>query len=177
MTKVMKNENNAIVEKEWEKAYTEYKKECDHSHAPRLRSCTAWVYETPNYYFLRSYNTIIAFMNGLTQGFAIPIAISYGAKEEKNMRKFVAGTMKLTLATTVLVTACVLIAIPNILTALKTPDEIYDISLSYVRIILCGVVFCAIYNMCANTLRAVGDSKTPLYCLIASVIINVLLDL
>ncbi|MDD6137011.1 MAG: MATE family efflux transporter [Lachnospiraceae bacterium] len=122
-------------------------------------------------------NTIIAFMNGLTQGFAIPIAISYGAKEEKNMRKLVAGTMKLTLATTVLVTACVLIAIPNILTALKTPDEIYDISLSYVRIILCGVVFCAIYNMCANTLRAVGDSKTPLYCLIASVIINVLLDL
>lgn len=122
-------------------------------------------------------NTIIAFMNGLTQGFAIPIAISYGAKDEKNMRKYVAGTFKLTFAMTVVVTATVLLLIPNILTALKTPDEIYDIALVYVRIILCGVIFSAIYNMCANTLRAVGDSKTPLYCLIASVIINVGLDL
>lgn len=122
-------------------------------------------------------NTIIAFMNGLTQGFAIPIAISYGAKDEKNMRKYVAGTFKLTIATTIIVTASVLLLIPNILTVLKTPDEIYDIALGYVRIILCGVVFSATYNMCANTLRAVGDSKTPLYCLIASVFMNVGLDL
>ena len=66
MTKAIKNENNAIVEKEWEKAYNEYKEECDNSHAPRLRSCSAWVYETPNYYFLRSYNTIIAFIDKTT---------------------------------------------------------------------------------------------------------------
>lgn len=54
---------NASILTEWKKAYTEYKIECDHTHAPRLRSCTAWIYETTNYYFLRSYNTIIAFID------------------------------------------------------------------------------------------------------------------
>lgn len=121
-------------------------------------------------------NTIIAFMNGLTQGFAIPIAISYGAKDEEKLRKYVAGMIKLTLAATIIITVSILLLIPNILTALQTPSEIYDVALDYERIILCGICFCAIYNMCANTLRAVGDSKTPLYCLIAAVFVNVGLD-
>ena len=69
---------NAIVEKEWEKAYAEYKKECDHSHAPRLRSCSAWVYESTNYYFLRSYNTIIACIDKTTDTCYDVLRMVYG---------------------------------------------------------------------------------------------------
>lgn len=78
MTKAIKNENNAIVEKEWKKAYAEYKKECDHSYAPRLRSCSAWVYETTNYYFLRSYNTIIACIDKTTDTCYDVLRMVYG---------------------------------------------------------------------------------------------------
>ena len=63
MTKAEKTLNNEIVIREFAKADYEYSKECDHSSAPRLRNCTAWVYETSNYYFLRSYNTIVAFID------------------------------------------------------------------------------------------------------------------
>lgn len=90
MTKTIKNENNAIVEKEWENAYTEYKKECGHSHALRLRSCTAWVYETPNYYLLRSYNTIIAFIVKSTDTCYDVLRLVYGytSTSAKHIAKF-----------------------------------------------------------------------------------------
>ena len=47
----------------WKEAMADYHTNCDHSYAPRLRSCTAWVYHTNNWYFLRSYNTIVAAIN------------------------------------------------------------------------------------------------------------------
>ena len=90
MTKAMKNENNAIVEKEWEKAYTEYKLECCHSRAPRLRSCTACVYETSNYYYLRSYNTIIAFIDKTTDTCydVLRLVFGYTATSAQHIAKF-----------------------------------------------------------------------------------------
>lgn len=78
MTKENKNKVNAIVEKEWEKACTEYEKECDNLHAHRLRSCSAWVYETTNYYFLRSYNTIIACIDKTTDTCYDVLRMVYG---------------------------------------------------------------------------------------------------
>lgn len=122
-------------------------------------------------------NTLIGFINGLTQGFAILIANSFGAKDEKRMRQFVAGTIILTALVTVVLTAFGETCIGGILRALSTPEDIMEASLSYVRIIISGVGFIALYNMCANTLRAVGDSKRPLYCLMAGIIINIFLDL
>lgn len=53
-------------------------RECDHLHASRLRSCKAWVYETPNYYFLRSYNTIIAFIDKTTDTCYDVLRLVYG---------------------------------------------------------------------------------------------------
>lgn len=121
-------------------------------------------------------NTIIAFINGLTQGFAIPTATSFGAKEYKKMRKFIAGTIVLTMMITVLLTGAALYFVSDILVVLKTPADIFDNAIAYVRIILVGTIFSSVYNMCANTLRAVGDSKTPLYCLIGGVLVNVGMD-
>lgn len=122
-------------------------------------------------------DTLIGFVNGLTQGFAIMIATSFGAKDEKRMRKYVAGTIILTALATVFLTVTGLFQIERILRALSTPDDIMADALSYVRIILAGIVFTAIYNMFANMLRAVGDSKTPLYCLLVAVVVNIGLDL
>lgn len=122
-------------------------------------------------------NVLIGFLSGLTQGFAIPIANSFGAKDEERMRKNVAGTVVLALSTSIVLTVCGLVWIQDILVLLHTPDDIMAAALNYVRIILIGVTFTAIYNMCANILRAVGDSQTPVYCLLTAVVLNIVLDL
>lgn len=121
--------------------------------------------------------TIIGFVGGMTQGFAIPIANSFGAKDYEKMRKYVAGTVTLTVSIALLLTMLGLLLIQQILMALRTPDDIMTDALAYVNIILTGIVFISLYNMCANILRAVGDSKTPVYCLLISVVVNIGLDL
>ena len=122
-------------------------------------------------------NTLIAFINGSTQGYSILIASSFGANDMKRMRHFVAGTMVLTACITLIITLAGVLFIEPILEFLNTPAEIMVDAVAYVRIILAGIVFTALYNMCANILRAVGDSKTPLYCLLIAVVANIVLDL
>lgn len=122
-------------------------------------------------------NTLIFFINGSTQGYSILVANSFGAKDMKRLRQFVAGTMVLTACITLIITAAGVLFIEPILEMLNTPTEIMTDAVAYVRIILAGIVFTALYNMCANILRAVGDSKTPLYCLLIAVGVNIVLDL
>ena len=122
-------------------------------------------------------NTIIGFINGLTQGFAIPVANSFGAQDFTKIRRFVAGAVILTGSAAFILTAAGEILIVDILKALNTTDEVMPYAISYVRIILGGIIFSAVYNFCANMLRAIGDSKTPLFCLMAAVFLNILLDL
>ncbi len=122
-------------------------------------------------------NTIIGFINGLTQGFAIPVANAFGAKDYKKLKKYVAGTFVLTFVSSVILTVLSLKFINNILTWLDTPGEIMPQAVAYVKIILAGIILTAVYNCSANLLRAVGDSKTSLYCLLVSVIVNIGLDL
>lgn len=122
-------------------------------------------------------HTLTVFLNGLTQGFSIMVATRYGAKDIKSIRQYVAGTIILTLVITVIITAAGLLSIEKILEFLNTPKAIMPDALSYIRIIIAGLIFTALYNMFANILRAVGDSKTPLYCLIFALVVNVGLDL
>lgn len=122
-------------------------------------------------------NTIIGFINGLTQGFAIPVANSYGAKDMERLRKNVAGAIILTLGAAVILTVLSLTYIEDILDALGTPKDIKPDALDYVNIILAGIILTAIYNCSANILRAVGNSKIPLYCLMVAVVANIFLDI
>lgn len=122
-------------------------------------------------------NTIIGFINGLTQGFAIPVANSFGAGDYKKIHRFVAGAVILTFSIAVVFTALGELFIRDILVALNTTDDIMPYAVSYVRIIIAGIIFATVYNFCANILRAVGDSKTPLYCLMIAVVLNIFLDL
>lgn len=122
-------------------------------------------------------NVIIGFVNGLTQGFAIPIANCFGAKDMDRLRKNVAGTILLTFGVAIALTILSLIFIEDILIALGTPIEIRQDSLDYVRIILAGIILTAIYNCSSNILRAVGNSKVSLYCLMVAVVANIFLDI
>ncbi len=123
------------------------------------------------------FNTMIFFINGLTQGFSILIANSFGAKDMQSLRRYVAGTMIYTAIVTVIMTVGGLVFIVPILEYLQTPAEIMEAATSYVRIIIAGIVTSSLYNMCANMLRAVGDSKNPLYCLLVAVVANIGLDI
>ena len=122
-------------------------------------------------------NMLIGFVNGLTQGFAILVANCFGAKKDREMRQYVSGTIYLTAAVSVVLTICSLFLIVPLLRMLRTPEDILPFAVDYVRIILAGIIFTALYNLCANVLRAVGDSKTPLYCLLFAVFVNIGLDL
>lgn len=122
-------------------------------------------------------NTLIGLINGLTQGFSILIAKSFGAKDMRQMRQYVAGTTILTASAAAILTTLGMSYIEDILRLLHTPEDIFPYAISYVKVILIGIAFTALYNMSANMLRAVGDSKTPLYCLLVGIFLNVILDL
>ncbi len=122
-------------------------------------------------------NTLIVFLNGLTQGFTIMVATRFGAKDAKGIRQYVAGTIILTIALTLIITIAGLVYIEPVLEFLNTPAEIMPDALAYIRVIIAGLILTALYNMFANILRAVGDSKTPLYCLLFALIVNIGLDL
>lgn len=122
-------------------------------------------------------NLLIGFINGLTQGFAIVVAKHFGAKKMKNLRRTVFGIFVLTAIAAVLLTVVGILFVNPVLNLIGTPSDLITDSVSYLRIILFGIMFSAIYNMCANILRAVGDSKRPLYCLFISIVVNIILDL
>ncbi len=122
-------------------------------------------------------NLLMGFLNGLTQGFAIITARYFGAGDRKSLRRNVAGTIILTVVFLTILTVIGIITARPMLRLLETPDEIMDKADIYLKIIIYGIGFTAVYNMCANILRAVGDSKRPLYCLFISIAINLILDI
>ena len=122
-------------------------------------------------------NLIIGFVNGVTQGFGIPISRCFGAGDYKNMRRYVAGSFIMTVAMTLILTVGALLGIEGLLHILDTPADIMEEALQYIRIIIMGTAFISLYNYSANTLRAVGESRIPLLCLAVAVILNIFLDI
>lgn len=123
------------------------------------------------------YNLIIGFANGLTNGFSVVIARYYGANDKERLSKAVAYTYILTGIFSILLTIISLIGIKPLLVLLSTPKSIIDDTTSYLVIILGTCMITMIYNMFAGLLRALGNSRTPLYFLIVSSIVNVVLDI
>lgn len=117
------------------------------------------------------------FSMGITGGFAVLPAQFFGAKDEKRLRKSVAQAILLCLFFTIILTLISLIATRPMLTMMNTPADIIDQSDIYIRTIFAGICVTILYNMCACILRALGDSKTPLYFLIISSFLNIGLDL
>lgn len=120
---------------------------------------------------------LLGFCNGVAGGFTIPIAQKFGAKNFPLMRTYVWNAAFLCVIFSVVFTAGTAILCRPILVLMKTPERIINDSVSYLRIIFLGIPFLFLYNFIANLMRSLGDSKTPLYFLIASSILNIFLDL
>ena len=114
---------------------------------------------------------------GLTSGFSILVSQKFGAKDEDGVKKAVASNIKLTAILTIIITAIALILKNPLLLMMNTPDNILNDANTYITIIFAGIFTQTAYNMAAGILRALGDSKTPLYFLIISSILNIVLDL
>lgn len=122
-------------------------------------------------------NLLIGFMNGMTLGFAVPMARFYGGKKlERLKRAFALSTGVGLFLCVVLVTVC-LLCMDSLLLFMKIEPQLMENSRSYCTILVCGLFFTFAYNLGAATLRALGNSITPLILLICSSFLNVALDI
>lgn len=115
--------------------------------------------------------------SGLAIGIGIIVAQYFGAKDEENIRMTIANSIYVLSAVAIVVSVLGIIFSPALLRLLQTPDSIMADSVLYMKTTCAGIVAIAAYNGVASILRALGDSKTPLYFLILASIINVVLDL
>jgi putative MATE family efflux protein len=120
---------------------------------------------------------VIGWLNGLTSGFAILVAQQFGAKKFSRMRHYVAMSIFLCLAFVVVMTGTLGVLNYPILRRMNTPAEIIGDTGSYMSVIYAGLITTASYNALAAVLRALGDGRSPLYFLIISGVINVVLDI
>ena len=120
---------------------------------------------------------VFCFINGLTSGFGICLGQRCGAKDEKGMRKSVAVSTILSIAFTVVLTLICCLFAHEILYLMQIPADISGEAYDYMFVVLLGTGATVFYNMISNMLRALGDSKTPLYFLVFSSILNIFLDL
>ena len=120
---------------------------------------------------------IIGFCMGVCNGFAIPVAQRFGAKDEHGMRKFVANSVWLSIIFAVVMAVLVCVFCRQILELMNTPEDIIDGSYSYIFVIFLGIPATYMYNLLSGIMRSLGDSKTPLYLLIFSSILNIVMDL
>lgn len=120
---------------------------------------------------------ILGFCNGMGMGFAVPVAQCFGAKDYRAMRRYVGNAVWVyaVIATIFTVTSAAL-CMP-ILEVTQTPPDIIDMAYQYLLVIFLGIPVQFAYNALAAIIRSLGDSKTPLYILIAASLLNIVLDL
>ena len=120
---------------------------------------------------------LVGFFNGLAMGAGVVIARYFGSKDYKALQKSIHTDVALGLVVGVFLTILGVIFTPTILTWMGTPQDVFPQSVEYFRYYFMGAVFVVMYNIFVGILHAVGDSRHPLYYLIASSLINVVLDL
>ena len=108
------------------------------------------------------YTLLTGFFNGLSLGFSVITARFYGSGEERKLKENVAGAILLGYLTAAVIITLVSVFLRSILTLLNVPPEQLDMSHSYIALLVWGMFVTLAYNLCANTLRAIGDSITPL---------------
>ena len=120
---------------------------------------------------------ILGFALGICSGFSIPIAQSFGAGDMETVRSRAGQTVWLGVIFTALITGITFFWTDEILRLTRTPEEIFDDAYRYIFIVFIGTGFTILYNLASSVLRALGDSRSPLYFLIGAVTVNVFLDL
>ncbi len=120
---------------------------------------------------------VLGFVLGLATGFCIPISQAYGAKRYEDVKQYYATALKLTVIISIILGALVTFFLHDILKLLSTPSDIYEHAYNYIMPVFAGMIGMFLYNFLSSLMRALGDSKTPLYFLIFSSILNIVLDL
>lgn len=119
---------------------------------------------------------VIGFCMGVCNGFAIPVAQRMGAGEPSKMRRYVANAAWLSVIFAVVLTTATGLLCRQILTVMLTPADIFDNAYAYIFVIFMGIPATFLYNLLAGVIRSLGDSKTPVYFLALSSVLNILLD-
>ena len=122
-------------------------------------------------------NLLVGFFVGLSSGATVIISQFYGAKQPDRVSRAVHTSIAFSIAGGIVLMVIGVAGAPWALSAMGTPDDILNHAVLYMRIYFLGVIGNLIYNMGAGILRAIGDSKRPLYFLIASCFTNIILDI
>lgn len=120
---------------------------------------------------------VLGFVTGLTAGFAVIVAQRFGAKDENGLKRSVAMNIILNVVSSVVITIISLITVNPILKLINTPESIFTNASKYISIIYIGISAIVLYNGTACILRALGDSKSPLFFLMISAVLNIILDI
>jgi putative MATE family efflux protein len=120
---------------------------------------------------------VIGFVIGLTNGFAVLVSQRFGANDKEGVKRAFASSLILSSIMAIVVTAISVVSAKPLLDLMNTPSDIMDDALSYIIIIYAGNISIIFYNMLSSILRALGDSKTPLYFLIIASMLNIVLDI
>ena len=120
---------------------------------------------------------IIGFCLGLCNGFALPVAQRFGAKDYDGLRKYVGNSAVLSVIIGGTITVFTVVFCRNILQIMDTPADIIDLSYNYIVVIFAGIPATLLYNILSSHLRSLGDSVTPVAFLILSACLNIGLDL
>ena len=121
-------------------------------------------------------NLIVGFFVGLCSGAAVVISQFYGAKDAINVRRTLHTAMIFCIAASIIVGSMGYVLSEPVLYMMKTPEEVIPDSVLYLHIYFAGTFFNLVYNMVSSILRAVGDSKRPLYVLMITCVLNIILD-
>lgn len=122
-------------------------------------------------------NMLVFFFNGFSIGASVVIGIHFGAKNKEKLHRAVETTMMATFIMCVLFTAIGCLGVKPMLRFMSTPDDVFSDATVYLRIYFAGFSGLLIYNMGSAILRSVGDTTRPLYFLILTSVLNIILDL
>ena len=120
---------------------------------------------------------ILGFLMGLTAGFTVLTSQRFGAGDMPGMRKTVGSAAVLSVIVSVVMTVISMAFMKPLLILMNTPADIFQDAYKYIMIICAGIFTQVMYNLLAGILRALGNSKTPLYFLLFSAVLNIVLDL
>ena len=115
--------------------------------------------------------------NSLGNGFAVSISQRFGADDNEGIKKYFGNAIALSAILSVVFTVLTIFLTRPVLNLTKTPDEIYSFAYNYVIVIFAGLACTVFYNLLAASLRALGDSRTPVIVLIIASVVNIVLDI
>lgn len=122
-------------------------------------------------------NMMVFFFNGFSTGAGVVIANYFGSRDMKTLHKTIETTMAATFALSLLFTVAGVAAVKPMLRFMATPEDVFAEATTYLRIYIGGISGLLVYNMGSGILRAVGDTMRPLYFLILTSVLNIILDL